>query len=138
MIKKMAGMFSKHLPEGLRRQFLRYITAGLTAFSAEFAVLYLLKEYARVWYIYSNTAAYFTGFWTSFLLNKYWTFGVRKNFFRQLVLTLLLFFFNLAASNTLLYILTDLAGIYYLLSKFITMTMVFSWNFVLYRKFIYR
>lgn len=123
---------------GTFHQFIKYIITGVLSFATEITLLFVLTEYAGLWYLLSNTIAYIVVFWLNFLLNKFWSFGSRKNFRRQLQLYSMLFVFNLGAVNGLMYLLTDVAGLYYLLSKVLVMGMVVTWNFFLYKKVIYK
>ncbi len=119
-------------------QFIRYLITGFVSFATEITLLYVLTEYARLWYLLSNTIAYIVVFWLNFLLNKFWSFRSRENFRRQLWLYSMLFIFNLGAVSALMYLLTDVLHLYYLVSKVLVMGMVVTWNFVLYKKVIYK
>lgn len=119
-------------------QFVRYIITGVLSFITEISLLFVLTEYAGLWYIFSNTIAYVVVFWLNFLLNKFWSFASRKDFRRQLKLYSMLFIFNLGATSALMYLLTDIAGLCYLISKVLVVGMVVTWNFFLYKKVIYK
>ena len=120
------------------RQFFRYIFVGLLSFITETSLLYLLTDRFKLWYLYSNSMAYIVVFWLNFLLNRFWAFKSKDNFQRQMVLYLFLFIFNLIASSGMMYLLTSVFKIYYLISKVFAVGLVVSWNFVLYKKVIYK
>jgi len=119
-------------------QFERYVISGLISASAEYTILLVLTEFAGLWYILSNTVAYVSGFWLSFLLNRFWSFKSKDNLLRQLLLYCILFVFNLILTNMFLYILTSVAGIPYAISKVFVMGVAVLWNFIIYKKIIYR
>ncbi len=121
----------------IRRQLFRYFVSGLMSASAEYLILYSLTDFKGIWYISSNTIALTVGFWISFLLNRYWTFGSKKKIMGQLALYCILFAFNLGASNLIIFLLTEKAGLYYMLSKLAATAVIVMWNFLLYRKIIY-
>lgn len=120
------------------KQFYRYLVVGFLSFATETSLLYLLTDHFKLWYLYSNSIAYIVVFWLNFLLNRFWAFQARNNFQRQMVLFLILFIFNLFASNAMMYFLTSVLKVYYLISKVFAVALVVSWNFILYKKVIYR
>jgi len=125
------------IAETTPEQFIRYITTGFLSFATEVSLLYILKDLCGIWYIYANSIAVFIIFWLNFLMNRFWTFKSRTKFTRQLFLYGILFVINLVASNLIMYLLTDLLKIYYLISKIFAVGLVVSWNFILYKKIIY-
>lgn len=94
-----------------------------------------------------NILVYTVIFWINFLLNKYFSFRSKTNFKRQLFLYSILFFFNLIVGNVLLFsairsILVAMTAegswqVLYL-PKILIMFFIVSWNFILYKKVIYK
>lgn len=119
-------------------QFSRYVLVGFLSFATETSMLYWLTDHVKLWYIYSNSIAYIVVFWLNFLLNRFWSFKSKENMQTQLVLFLGLFVINLIASNGMLYILTSVFNVYYLVSKIFAVALVVSWNFVIYKKVIFK
>lgn len=119
-------------------QFGKYLVTGGISAGTEFSLLILLTEYFKLWYITSNSIAYSSGFVISFLMNKYWSFNSRENFGRQLAMYGVLFFINLGLSTALMYLLTSVLGILYIISKIFVMGLIVLWNFLLYKKVIYK
>ncbi len=118
-------------------QFGRYLVTGFSSFGLEYLLLYVLTEYAGLWYIASNSIAFLVSFWFNFLLNRYWSFQSRYSFPKQLLSYGVLFVINLCISNMLLYIITDVFGVVYLISKVIVIAVITPWNFIIYKKIIY-
>ena len=119
-------------------QFYRYVLVGLVSFITEASLLYLLTDHLKLWYIYSNSIVYIIVFWLNFLLNRFWSFKSKQNLSTQLVMYLVLFVINLFASNGMLYLLTSVFNVYYLVSKIFAVALVVSWNFVIYKKVIFK
>jgi putative flippase GtrA len=71
-------------------------------------------------------------------MNRFWSFKSKTSIKGQLVAYTLLFAFNLLASSAIIYILTDFLGFIPLISKLFAMGAVVSWNFILYKKVIYK
>jgi len=119
-------------------QFMKYVITGLICIGTEFAVLYLLTDHLKWWYIYSNTTAYIAGFWLSFFLNRIWSFKSTDNLYKQLGLYAVLFCFNLLASNVIMFLFTDHFKLHYMVSKIFSTCAITMWNFVIYKKVIYK
>jgi putative flippase GtrA len=127
-------IFSRQTIEQMRK----YIITGVISFGSEYAIMYILTSFFHIWHITSNTIAILIVFWVNFFLNKYWSFKSDKKLVKQLILYLLLFAFNLGASNVIMYCFTDIWGVSYLISKVISTGMIVSWNFIIYKKVIYK
>jgi putative flippase GtrA len=120
------------------QQLKRYLVSGFTAFGLEYMIFYLLYHTLGLGLIPSNTFAMIAGFITSFLLNRFWSFQSSGSAWRQLLLTGILFGVNLVLSNGLIYLLTDFMNMAPLVSKILVMGMIVAWNFILYKRVIYR
>lgn len=133
-------------PESLA-QFLRYILVGVISFSIEYTLFIILRSIMTIGEIPVNIIVYTVIFWLNFLLNRFYSFRSKSDFKRQVFLYGLLFFFNLIVGNVLLFsgirsLLVLLCGegswpVLYL-PKVLIMFFIISWNFVLYKKFIYK
>lgn len=128
-------------------QFVRYIFVGVVSFSIEYTLFLILRNALTLSELIVNIVVYTVIFWINFLLNKFFSFKSRTNFKRQLFLYGILFVFNLVVGNILLfsgirYGLVLLSGegswpVLYL-PKILIMFFIISWNFVLYKKIIYK
>jgi len=128
-------------------QFVRYIITGVLCFSVEYSLFIILRSRLAISEIMVNVIVYSIIFWLNFLLNKFFSFRSKNNFKRQLVLYGLLFVFNLTVGNIVLFsairhVLVLISGegswpVLYL-PKILIMFFIISWNFVLYKKVIYR
>jgi putative flippase GtrA len=134
------------IPESLG-QFLRYILVGVFCFSVEYAMFIILRNALTIGEILVNIIVYTVIFWLNFLLNRVFSFRSKSDFKRQLFLYGILFFFNLVVGNVLLFsgirsLLVLLSGegswpVLYL-PKILIMFFIISWNFILYKKVIYK
>ena len=119
-------------------QLRRYLVVGFSTVGLETLVLWILKEYIGIQLIVANTLAYTISFLFNFYLNRTWSFNSKSDISFQLKAYGVLFVFNLFASNGIIFLLTNGVGFYYMLSKFVSIAMIVSWNFVLYKKVIYK
>lgn len=129
------------------KQLLRYVVVGLFCFSVEYSLFLIFRDKLHANELLVNISVYTVIFWVNFLLNKYFSFKSRNNFKKQLLSYGVLFLFNLVVGNLLLF-----SGIRYILvlgfgegsfavkylPKILIMFFIVSWNFVLYKKWIYK
>ena len=140
MVEKLKNSkyFSRFLTPEFLGQFIRYIVTGLTSATIEFSLLFLFKDVAELSILTANSIALSIVFWINFLMNRLWSFKSKANLKKQLSMYLVLFVFNLGASDLMMYLLTTRLGLQYLLAKVFAIGAVVCWNFILYRKVIYK
>lgn len=88
--------------------------------------------------IIANSMAYIIVFFYNFTMQKCWAFKSSGKIKKQLPLYALLFTINLLLSNKLIVIFVENLNIHYMLSKIIVIGIIVSWNFVLYKKVIFK
>jgi len=123
---------------GTLRQFCRYVISGILSAVIEYLSIIILTEYMRLWYIASNTIGMTCGFCLGFFLNRYWSFKSKGSLVHQIFLYGTLFLINLILSNALLYFLTSIVYIKYTASKLFAMGLIAMWNFIIYKKLIFK
>ncbi|AUS96395.1 hypothetical protein CDQ84_14255 [Clostridium thermosuccinogenes] len=126
------------LDKETQTQLLRYLISGFTAFGTEYLLFATLYSYAGISSGISNSIAMAAGFIISFTLNRKWSFKSKENLIKQLLMFGALFGINLFISNNAIKILSGTFRISPLFSKLIIMCAIVLWNFVIYRKLIYR
>lgn len=128
-------------------QFIRYFIVGISCFTIEYTLFIVLRAVFDISELLINVIVYTLIFWLVFLLNKFFSFKSKDNFKRQLFLFTILYFINLIIGNIVLF-----TGIRYLLvmltyegswpvlylPKILIMFFITSWNFILYKKVIYK
>ena len=120
------------------QQFLKYGVTGGLAFILEYSTFYILSSIIGLWYIWSNSIAMIFGFAISFTLNRYWSFKSTANPIKQLIKYGILFLVNLGISNLLMMLFIDVFDMKSMISKFITISILICWNFVIYKKIIFK
>ncbi|NMB32850.1 MAG: GtrA family protein [Clostridium sp.] len=119
--------------------FKRFFPAGFTlAKSIISGIVHYDLKGDTYRYLLANAIAYVVVFWFNFLLNRFWSFKSKVNIFKQLRQYGILFFFNLFATSVFLYLLSEKIGIIPEISKILVMGLVVCWNFILYKKVIYK
>jgi dolichol-phosphate mannosyltransferase len=104
---------------GTALRVFRFIVSGVLAAVVNLATLYVLVEYAKVWYLDAAVLAFIAAFVTSFLFNKVWTFGNRSlaSTPRQFSQHLLVALVNLGINTALVYLFVERLGVWYILAQ---------------------
>lgn len=119
-------------------QFKRYLVTGFSSFGLEYGIFYICYSVAGLHDVAANTIAYGIIFWFNFLLNRYWSFESRRDLKTQLLQYGILFFVNMGVSDGAMYYLSHVLFISPLLAKIFITGLIVAWNFILYKKVIYR
>ena len=133
-----------------RKQFLRYLVVGFSAFALEylsfllFANVVLSKETTLNLFFVSFSAINIAqsismvfGTVYSYTLNRLWSFGTKGKMLPEIIRFGLLFVFNLIVTNLLLTLLVNI-GIPKEFAKLVVQGMMVCWNFVLYKTVIFK
>lgn len=118
-------------------EFIRYLVSGSIMYFFELSVLIFLTDVVGIWYFFSHIVASILTFIFSFVIYSYWTFRVKENKKEQLIKSIILYLVNIILVSALYYILTDIVGINYIVSKFILGCIVVSYKFILYKIIIF-
>ena len=117
----------------------RYLFVGGISFIADYAVLFLLKEFGALHYLLAAALAFCAGIAVNFIFTKLLVFQVvMQNKIRECTIFALICLAGLLYTEVIMYALTDLLGIHYLYSKIAATVIVFSWNFFAKKLILYR
>lgn len=119
-------------------QFFRYLFVGGFAAIVNIGSLYIFKEYFKIDYLIANVMGFLLGLIVNYTLSKKLIFtkenGLNKTaeFSTYGIIGVL----GLVLDTLFMWLGTSIIGIYYLLSKIISTSVVFIWNFSA-RKILY-
>ena len=119
------------------RQGLWYLFIGGASALIEFVLFQVLYSLFDVGVAPANIIAVVVATVFNFLMNRNVTFKSTSNPVRSLVLYLLLFAANLALSTWAIAAMIGV-GVHSAVAKIITQVAIATWNFFIYRKFIFR
>lgn len=122
-------------------QFFRYGFVGGWATVADWGVLYLLTEWAKVHYLVSGVIAFVVGLLVNFLLSKKFVFSGEKNTHSsstEFVVYAIIGVIGLIMTEIIMYVLTDILNWYFMIPKIIATGVVFVWNFMARKIVLYR
>jgi putative flippase GtrA len=140
-------MHSKGVPlintriEGHSKYILRFAFVGSTGAIVNLSLLWLLTSFGHLYYILSALIAIEVSIFWNFFLNSKITFDYK--FLRASNIVLAIFKYHVAclagllANISLLFILTELLGFYYLLSGVMAIFLAFGLNYIISRKFVW-
>lgn len=123
--------------ENLSVQFVRYAFVGGTAFIFDFGSLYILTELFSLHYLMSAAIAFLIGLMTNYVISITWVFsrGILDNKALEFGIFAFIGVIGLFLNELFMWLFTEHSHIHYLMSKIISTTLVFLWNFFS-RKFI--
>ncbi|MDP3710313.1 MAG: GtrA family protein [bacterium] len=112
---------------------LKYIIAGSTAAGVDLILLFLLTDMVGMWYFYSAIIAYICSFFTSFFLQKFWTFrdNDRSRIKKQLAIYIATAGVSLTLNSFFMFVFVSFFQIWYLTAQFITSALLAFGSFIL-------
>ena len=119
------------------KQFIKYFIVGFSGVILDMGSLVILKE---VFGFEPITAVIINQIFLLiyvFLLNKYWSFRDKSLPHKQIVRFLLLASFNYLFSVGVMYYFNNMLGFDYRLVRLGSIAMMVSWNFFLYKHWVY-
>ncbi len=144
MINSIYAVLSKNkilarfLTPELTGQVIRYLITGFSSAAIEFSLIILCRDIFNFSIVTANSIALTIVFWFNYLMNRKWSFKSTASLKKQLPMYLVLFVFNLGASDLIMYLLTSRLSLHYLIAKVFAIAAVVTWNFFLYKKVIYK
>lgn len=116
----------------------RFIIVGGIATIIDFVFLYIFKEFLNFNVIIANTLSFIISVTYNYIASVTWVFDVNinKNKKMQFILFIIFSVIGLIINNLILYVLTSIIGIYYLISKVIATAIVMVFNFVTRKLFL--
>lgn len=119
-------------------QIFKFGIVGGTAFIIDFVFLFLFKELINLPILIANTLSFTISTIYNYIASIYWVFDVNKeNSKNKQFITFIVFsIIGLLLNDLIMWILTSLMTIYYLLSKIIATIIVMIFNFITRKKFL--
>ncbi len=117
----------------LINQFLRYVVVGGLAFVVDFGTLFILTEYAHLYYLTSSAVSFILGLNVNYFLSKKFVFGSSrlKSVHVEYVAIIFISLTGLLLNQLLLWFITEKLGLFYLYSKLISAAIVLVYNFAI-------
>lgn len=115
-------------------RFIKFCIVGGIGSVLHFSITYILTEYASLWYMASMAIAVAIVITSNFTLNSIWTFKDNQNKYKDKVYNRYIKFgvvsgIGIALNFGITYVLTDIVGLWYMLSMCFAVAIVMIWNF---------
>ncbi len=136
---KLKKLFFEPTKNGMI-QFFRYAFVGGIATVVDWAVQYVLTV-LWVHYLIAAVFAFLSGLLVNYFLSKIFVFKAQEakvNALWEFVIYAVIGVIGLGITVGLMFILTDVAGLYFMLSKVITTVIVLFWNYFARKIIIYK
>lgn len=120
-------------------RLIRYACVGASGSALNIALLFSLTTYAGLYYMVSSFFAIEISTISNFILNDLWTFkGERTHHMSSPWLRLVSYHIvsagGMVLNMSVLFVLTEIFGIFYLISNIVGIMVAFFWNFLVNRK----
>jgi len=122
----------------MRKQFVQYFIVGLSGTVLDMSTLYLFKEYFHLRPVFSVIINQIFIFCYIFSLNKFLVFRIIGRTHRQAVRFFKLFILNYIITVGWMFLWNEHLGYNYLWTRLINIALAVSWNFILYKFWVYK
>jgi putative flippase GtrA len=120
-------------------QFIKFCIVGSIGGVIHLGLLYTLTEFFYIWYLISAAAGFTASVVNNFILNKYWTFqNTAPEIPRQFVSFFIVSGVSLCINLSVLYILTEYTGMWYMAAQLVAIFVALSNNYLANKKFTFK
>ncbi|MDD4319283.1 MAG: GtrA family protein [Candidatus Peribacteraceae bacterium] len=134
MFTRLPPLWHRHLHHAF--QFSRYLMSGGTAALTEL-LSYRLMLVLGMWYLLATPVSSGIGIVAAFVLHKYFVFKKKESVLKHSVRYAILTTWNILAQIFIVYALVEWTGMDPTLAKVLGIGTTVSWNFFLYKFFVY-
>lgn len=123
----------------ISKQLFRYLSAAIVGYIFDFGTLILLHEIFNIHYLVAAASGFVVGLVVVYFLSTMYVFGESKIKSKQKEFSIfaVIGLVGLGVLTLLMWIMTDLLGINYLVSKVFATVLVYVWNFFARRSLYY-
>jgi dolichol-phosphate mannosyltransferase len=118
----------------------RYVISGGTAAVVDLGLLFIFTDVFHIWYLLSAVIAFLFAFFTSFFMQKFWTFqdSATERIHQQIALYFIVAIANLILNTALMYVFVEFIRLHYMLSQVVVALLIACGSFFVYRNFIFK
>jgi putative flippase GtrA len=126
--------------ESLLHQFSRYLVVGGLAFVVDFALLYVLTEFAGLQYLISAAIAFLFGLVANYGLSRLWVFKRRtlKNGALEFGIFAVIGVMGLGSNEVIIWFEREKMHFHYMIAKAISAGILVIWNFSARKSVLFR
>ena len=136
---KLIDKLFRQRTDNIYIQMFRYIFVGGTAFVVDFFFLWFFSAVCGIYYLVSGVLSFIISVLVNYIMSTKWVFNQDniENKVLEFNLFLAISALGLVFTEILLWLFTDVIGLYYLISKVIAAIIVMFWNFIARRIMFY-
>jgi len=122
------------------QQFFNYCIGGGFAFIVDAGLLFVFTEFCGLWYMLSATLSFLIAAVVNYSWQRLVTFRQLKSdkVMKQFLMFSLIAVVGLLINNSMLYILVEFCGFWYMLAKAAAAIVVLIWNFIANKKITFK
>lgn len=120
-----------------RHQFIKYFIIGVSGLTLDIGLLWLLKEYGHLRAVVAIVFSQIVVLTYNFTLNKLWAFGSRELSHAQFLRYFITAGWNYFFAIGFMWFFNEKLGYHYLMVRLTSIALMVSWNFLLYRFWIF-
>lgn len=119
-------------------EFIKYFIIGFSAVFLDISTLFVFKNFLGWPAVFSIIINQLIVCNYIFLLNKFWAFSNKDQITKQFIKYYLLAIFNYLVAIAWMWFFHNIFGQNYLIVRILNIALSVSWNFLLYKFFVYR
>lgn len=131
MADKVLALINKH------NRLVKFLTIGASGAVLSLTILFTCTEFIGLHYLLSYGIAIVIVVTTNYILNSIWTFNDKKSSFAGLGKYAMVSLGTLALRELMLFVLTDIFGLWYMLGACIVISITCLMNFGLSRRLVW-
>ncbi len=130
---------NKLLESKLIKQILKFTVVGGLAFVIDYGLLYVLTEFIGIHYLISSIISFTVSVIFNYIMSITWVFDVtKKQGVKEFIVFIILSVIGLGLNELIMYLMVDIIGIHYMISKLFSTGIVMVYNFITRKIFVER
>lgn len=122
----------------LAKQAVKFYMVGATGVAVNLGIIFVLTHFLGLWYILSAAVGIAVSVTTNFLGNKHWTFESKRKFLKEYLMFWMVSLLGTGLQLGFLYVFTEFAQLFYLISAMIAIAIASLANFTLNKFWTFR
>lgn len=119
-------------------KFIKFLGVGGLATAIQYGILILLVETNLALPVVASSIGYLVSSIANYLLNYYFTFSSSASHSLAIVKFLVVALIGLLINSLLIYVMTEMISIYYIIAQIVATLAVLIWNFFAHKYWTYK
>lgn len=133
----MLTKIKKIVSPKLLKQIFKFGIVGICAFGIDYILLYVFVEFLNIHHLIASALSFIVSLIFNYIASIKWVFDVnQKQTYKEVMVFAILSIIGLGINQIVMYVMTDLWKVYYMISKLVATAIVMVWNFITRKIFI--